>query len=254
MDIFQSIRKNILMAHGAEFLTTEEVQQVYSKVHELKKFWTPRSKQISDLDDMEYYSIGAASYLDARPGDESYYHELLATTNQVIEREFGWLLEKLLKCIEREMGKPAVLHSKFAYPGFQIYGTDWFFEDYMGPKHCDHHYKFLDWGDLKFDPKDNLSYTAAIKLPANGGGVYFWDHYFIDDESKTIEEGFEKMFTLELKDEDRQFHAYHEGGIFFHSGNLMHQIAPMQDIQEGDERITLQGHAVLSEDLYHLFW
>ena len=47
---------------------------------------------------------------------------------------------------------------------------------------------------------------------------------------------------------------YEEGVIVVHKGLLLHEIMPVEDVREGDMRITLQGHGVFTGACYDIFW
>jgi hypothetical protein len=47
---------------------------------------------------------------------------------------------------------------------------------------------------------------------------------------------------------------YFPGVLVLHSGQQLHQIAPMSKIHPGDERITLQGHGFWHAGAWHLYW
>lgn len=243
------------MHKNIDFLTQSEVKEVYEKLYNLKDYWVHRGQELSMLDDLPYYTLGAASYLDIRdPKLPDLYFENIKKYNSLLRSEFNFLYEKLSKAIETHIEKKACFHESFALPGFQIYQADWLFEEALGPYHCDLHYCLLDWQGLEFNPSDNLSFTASIRLPKSGGGVYMWEQRYEAPENLSFEEHRQHMYDIELSEKGRTYYQYQEGNIFFHSGNLYHQIAPIENIQNEDERITLQGHAVLSEDTYHIFW
>ena len=50
------------------------------------------------------------------------------------------------------------------------------------------------------------------------------------------------------------YHPYRIGGLVLHSGHKVHQIAPANDGQRGDERITLQGHGIRCGGVWNLYW
>ena len=64
----------------------------------------------------------------------------------------------------------------------------------------------------------------------------------------------DQMYNIELPDEERTYFQYELGKIFFHSGNRYHQVAEVHEMENNDERITLQGHAVKANNTLYLFW
>lgn len=241
-----------------KFLNDEESKLVYDSVYKLEQYWTHRSEDLSDLDDIPYYSLGASSYLDiidpTNPEDVKRHQDLTAKMNPILWEEFHDLYKKLLIFIEESLGYKAIFHEGFALPGFHIFQSDILFESEFAPVHTDLHYTLLDWQGAKFDPQNNISYTIPLRLPKHGGGVYFWDQCYEAPEGLSFEEHRDKMYSQELDDSTKHYCSHKEGYAAIHSGNLYHQVAPYTDVQEDDERTTFQGHGVLIDDVYHLFW
>lgn len=236
-------------------LTREECEQNLEIVFKLRDEWHSRSNEMSDLEDLEYYSIGAMSYLDEVPQLKQ-YSKMRDRFNPILLNNFKDLLEQVRQAIAKHLDTECYFDDNYALPGIHIFGTDWLFESEFAPKHCDLHYAMMDWGDIEFDPEDNLSFTLALKLPSNGGGLYSWDEFFTIKRDDGYESNKNRMFETELNREDSEFHDYESGRMYLHSGNQFHQIAPFKDIQEGDMRITLQGHGILNKQngKYLLFW
>jgi hypothetical protein len=44
------------------------------------------------------------------------------------------------------------------------------------------------------------------------------------------------------------------GGMALHSGFNYHQVAPMQNAQPDDVRITFQGHGLFCQGSWQLYW
>jgi hypothetical protein len=53
---------------------------------------------------------------------------------------------------------------------------------------------------------------------------------------------------------DRMRFPYTPGAIALHSGHLMHQIGEIDEVAPGDERVTLQGHALFHKGEWKLYW
>jgi hypothetical protein len=53
---------------------------------------------------------------------------------------------------------------------------------------------------------------------------------------------------------ERLRHPYNVGALAMHSGYLMHQIGEIDAVYPGDERITLQGHALCQHGEWKLYW
>jgi len=249
------------MYENLEFLSLEECVDVRRRLFDLKEFWIDRSRALSPFDDVPFYCLGVASYIDCiRPGESHLYFDNAKITNKILRDNFSDLYKRIEEVINEKFSCKVKYIDDFALPGFQIYLADWFFEDFMGPKHCDFHHYLLDWNryGVNFNPADNLSFTASIKLPKSGGGLYMWDATYDYETERLKELSYEEhrsqMYNIELPDEERTYFKYETGKIFFHSGNRYHQVAETKEMENDDERLTLQGHAVKDKDTYYIFW
>jgi len=110
-------------------------------------------------------------------------------------------------------------------------------------------YKLLDWGDLKFKPEECISFTVYARIPSAGGGLYLWD-FTVEDLAHLSEQERQNK----LAEETCEYRKFEQGQLVIHDGLHFHQIAAMEDVQEADERISLQGHAVLVDGNYTLYW
>lgn len=232
------------MLEAYDFLSPEECTKVRDKVFELKEHWTNRGGYF----EYPFYSLGAASYMDAVE-DANAYCKKAIETNLVINQHFSWLLEKISFFLTEKLGKPAFFHPRFALPGFHIFESSDIFEIPVASRHVDLQYKLLDWGDLKFDEKDCISFTVYARMPSSGGGLYLWNYTFGDLGHLPEPERQDK-----LADEDYEYRKFEQGQFVIHDGLNFHQIAAMEDVKDGDERVSLQGHAILSDGNYFLYW
>lgn len=232
------------MLKEMDFLSSEECQRVVSKLHGIQSFWTKRDKKFA----VPFYTVGAASYLDATK-DVNEYYELAQRHNILLESYFKWLYEKLKTKLEEVLETPVAYAERFALPGFHIFLGSKIFERPVASLHCDLQYELLDWEGKKLDEGSPISFTLPVKLPSGGGGLYVWDLLLSDTENMTPAEKAEA-----LSESKRSFHPYKEGSLVMHSGHMYHQIAPMVNAKATDARITLQGHGIRSEGVYYLYW
>ena len=249
------------MYQNIKLLEQEECKLIREKIFSLRDYWINRSLALSPFDDVPFYCIGVASYIDCiDPDKEGYYYDNAKIINKILWEHFSDLYKKIELAIKQQFNCEVKYVSDFALPGFQIYLADWYFEEFTGPKHCDFHHYLLDWSKygVDFQPEDNLSFTVSIKLPKSGGGLYMWDvTYPYEKEAKSnlsYEQHRDRMYGTELPDKDKTHFHYEEGHIFFHSGNKYHQVAPIEVMENDDERLTMQGHAVRDKDTFYLFW
>ena len=80
--------------------------------------------------------------------------------------------------------------------------------------------------------------TLSLALPKGGAGLRVW-HQISPEQAVTGPSLIEQTTGLEPT-----HHAYAVGRMVIHDGHSIHQIAPFVGLGDGDERITLQGHAI----------
>jgi hypothetical protein len=227
-----------------DFLTEEECSVVREKVFDLRSYWLNRGGYF----EYPFFSLGTASYMDA-VNDPQYYYQACKKTNIIIKENFSDLLNKLALFLEEKLGKPTLFHPRMALPGFHIFLSDEIFEIPIASRHVDLQYQLLDWGELKFDHKDCISFTVYIRMPSAGSGLYLWDYLFED-----LEDMYDQDRQDKLSKEEFEYRQFKKGQLVIHDGLHYHQIAAMENVQESDERISLQGHAILSNGIYYLYW
>ena len=234
------------MITTVQFLTQDECTHTQERLHQLRSQWIPRHAILP------YYTFGATSYLDdTDPAVSGGYYSVAQQYNPLLQKNFGWIYERLIQTLANTLEAPVMPHEGFALPGFHIFLADKLYEDdQLAYIHYDLQYLKLAWQDREgVDFKSPISFTLAISLPKYGGGMYIWDAVYEDTKNRPDEE-VEKMRDTKL----RRYHEYSRGQLFVHSGHFLHQIAPFFDVQPEDERITLQGHAIRHPDGWHYYW
>ena len=94
-----------------------------------------------------------------------------------------------------------------------------------------------------------LSFTLSVALPARGSGLNTWDIRY--DEYRNLNTAERaRLRASQIK----EYHPYKLGQAVLHSGLQLHQIAPSQEFEPGDERITLQGHGIRRDGVWQLYW
>ncbi len=227
-------------------LTEEECTQVHRTVHELCNHWTRRA-----LAPYPFFSLGAASYMDATEKSDE-YRSKAQQDNRILWEHFGWLYERVRTTIESYVGDAATYKEGFALPGYHIFLAQAIMTQPVASIHFDLQYMQLPWS-----PSDNpdvtrpLSFTLPISLPRKGGGLNWWDINYTE---------FLEAYNLgQIKSTSdvkcaMYYHPYTCGQLVLHSGQMLHQIAPTSEVEETDERITLQGHALFCNGQWKLYW
>jgi hypothetical protein len=235
------------MITSIELLDASECARVDAQIKELRSHWVPRSPTPAT----GFFTLGAASYLD----DLGEYRQRAAVLNPVLHDGFAWLYTRLIDFLERRLRAPVGFAEELAIPGFHIWLTPAIFVTPDASVHFDLQY-------LRAWPKDvtgvdftrPLSFTLPIRLPRRGGGLNLWDVTYERYRrfAERLQAPLQPMdVTLLL---DRMRHPYTPGAIVMHSGHLMHQIGEIDQVAPGDERITLQGHALFQQGEWKLYW
>ncbi len=226
-------------------LTDEECERAWRDVHELRPRWIRRDAALP------FFTLGAASYLDATSGRYAAYRELARATNPLLRDRFGWLLERLADAVARHVGKPAVYADDLALPGFHVFLAHPAFAGDTASIHYDLQYQGIDWSAVgTVDTSDQRSLTLAIRLPCAGAGLRIWDVDARDMASLSPEE--QRRRRAERR--HPRTVAYRTGCLVIHSGHHLHQIAGMRDQRPDDERVTLQAHAASGPERWVVYW
>ena len=235
-------------------LEAQECMRIHNQVHELRSHWILR-------DGANFYSLGAVLYLDApvpetvsqfklEPPGKDTYRRHVEKYNPILERHFAPLYEHVAKALASALGAAVRYTSGLGLPGFHIYqhAPDYSRQATQVP-HYDRQYECIEWGDHPdIDFTAAVSFTFAICLPADGGGLRIWDLDLF--EVLALEHEAAKQLA---KRAPWRIHDYVVGELVYHRGHLLHQIAKWKSVP-GDERITLQGHGLFYDGCWNLYW
>lgn len=231
------------MIETLQIFSPAECTQIRTTVYELRNLWMPREHELP------LYTLSAASYIDAARSF-SFYCELAASHNPVLKQNFGWIYERLGEALSQHLQAPVSYSEQYALPGFHVFLMHPLFRQPVASVHCDLQYRLLDWGPAEaVDWTRPLSFTISISLPPSGAGLNVWD--LEHNEWKNMSH-MERQYAT--KAATRVFVPYETGKLVLHSGHQVHQIAPMTNAEAEDERITLQGHAILRENVWQVYW
>ncbi|MCC7386535.1 MAG: hypothetical protein IT384_32145 [Deltaproteobacteria bacterium] len=229
-----------------EVASDAECRRARDEVHALRERWISRDHRAP------FFTLGAASYIDAQYApDPRHYHSLALAHNFVLRERFGWLHQRLLDRLSEALGAPAYFARKMALPGFHIFLSHSAFEERVCSVHIDLQHNLLDWDpDEAVDRESPLSFTLPVAVPASGAGLLIWNATLADDAA-LADPAFCRGWSLAHPPEH---HRYRLGRMALHRGLSVHQIAPFQMAQPSDERITLQGHAIKSVHGWAVYW
>lgn len=236
------------MQVAEKLVSKEEIKKTIEKIFEFKDQWTLRGNYFEEI---PFYSLGAAGYMDLSEHGPEFYKKQFQKTNSLLKENFSWLYKKVFSALKEKYQKDFELFDNAAYPGFHIFLNNDVFEIALASRHVDLQYKDIDWQGITVDPSKSISFTLYLELPKNGGGVYYWDLYYEDLCDMNLQKREEVIHANE-----RKLKTFNEGDMFIHNGHQYHQIAPFFDIEPEDQRISLQGHAIYAAglDKYLVHW
>ncbi len=224
-------------------LDAEQAADLRTQIFALREHWKPRHPNAP------FFTLGTASYLDAAQQGGEAYERMAAEGNPHLWETFRPLYEALTATLSKQLGRPVSYANKFALPGFHIYLADEVFCGPVASVHYDLQYSRLDWTPYGgYQANQHLSMTLPIGLPARGAGLAHWPirplNSFADDAERQ-----------RFHREERRFHPYTVGELVFHSGHMLHQSVLMETARPGEDRITLQAHAALTNrGEYLVYW
>jgi hypothetical protein len=231
------------MVSQIDCLSTDECLQIQRTLHTLKDDWEAR------MGDLPFYTLGAASYMDAGEKGEFFYKMKAKRFNPLLKKHFSPLYEKVAAVLEKETGKPVIYEENYGYPGFHIFLYSELFQYAIASVHFDLQFQHLTWRYKNIDRLHPLSLTLPISLPINGGGMFCWDIH-----REEVKELSKTALDERAQNEEPVLIEYNIGQIVVHEGLMLHQIAPAEEMTQNDERITLQGHGLYCDGAWRLYW
>ena len=206
-------------------LHADSCANLAEKVLNMGRYWINRNG---------FYTLGAATYQD----DPLAYPAVANMSNPILFEAFSRLYREVLGYLSDALDTQVQLPTGgagIALPGFHIF--DHQTADMVGHPHIDEPYTRVDLSAYDWDKP--FSFTLPICLPACGGGLDVWWNFTGEDIDNFI------GHSLLPKPE---YEEYKLGHLYLHDGLTPHRIANPAPIQEGEFRITLQGHGVHTPD------
>lgn len=218
-----------------------ECQRVCDAIQAHRDAWTHR------IPDIPFYTLGAASYLDAANG-YAHYSQAANRIRPLLQTSFGWLHDRIAVILEQHFNQPVSYQHPHALPGFHIFLAHPAFTQALAAVHWDAQQLLIQWPP-QTDFSKPVSFTLSVALPKHGAGLRYWDFEW----QKNLAIGREAVEEV-VSRLPSQYLEYAVGEMVVHSGRLLHQIAPANHYDPSDKRITLQGHALFSEGEWKLYW
>ena len=227
-----------------EFIKPDQCARIIEIVHALKEHWVNRAAGF-----LPFYTLGAASYLDASTDKLTPYYQAAERYNPILESHFPQLYESLKDTLSQTLNIPVTYAKGMSLPGFHIFLANKAFENPIASTHFDLQFKPLKWEYEQVDFAHPISFTCAVSLPHAGTGINYWD--ISQEEVKDLNRA--ELEDLK-KSKETHFLPYSQGKLVLHRGLILHQIAPCKEIKPTDERITLQGHGLICDGILRLYW
>ncbi|MCP5157274.1 MAG: hypothetical protein H6983_24060 [Ectothiorhodospiraceae bacterium] len=250
------------MLENVPLLDVEQCARARDQVCALREHWTRRHP------DLPFFTLGATNYYDIVGAPAGTYEARVRAINPILAQAFGWLYDALALALESRLGLPVHYPEQLALPGFHVFEAheafarpralmhrEWFGQrdqasTMSSPIHCDTAHLVVDRDSLgPINISRPVSITLALDLPAAGAGMWVWDLRLQQTAHlpETIVRGL-------LARRSPRLHAYERGAFALHSGLLYHQVAAMPAMEEGEMRLTLQGHGAPTRDALRVFW
>lgn len=226
-----------------EILDEAECVETRRLVVASRNFWVQRGP-------LPFFTLGAATYLDIVADDRHDYARLAGKLNPLLSARFGWLHDRVFRALETALGDAVMPAPGLALPGFHVFLAHPAFTQPLASVHLDLQYGKHPWAALgrpNFDTP--ISFTLAVTLPAAGGGLNVWPQG-IDDTRRLTDLDMAALIQRQAP----HYLPYSAGSLVVHDGHLVHQIAPPAQLTPGDERITLQGHALNCGGCWYAYW
>jgi hypothetical protein len=226
---------------SVDLLSCEDSNRACDSIFRLRQYWHRHHPTF------EFYTLGVPSYLEATNGRFRYYKEQALSLNPTLKESFGWIYKRLLAALTGLTGQECFYDDQLSYPGFHIF---------KGPqaaasRHCDLQYANIDWTNYKgAECSEQLSFTLSLRLPRAGSGLYLWSIDGRKLESLSVEQRQAYVKDRQVPD----YYSYRTGALVVHNGHHLHQIGRLSQMKEGDERLTLQGHAISTAKGWLLYW
>lgn len=219
--------------------------EIREHVMELRSSWVQRHPQLPS------FTLGAASYLDARHSGADAYLTLARRFNPQLVERFASLYDEVLGSLSSFVGEKVDVTRELALPGFHIFLADRAFEQPVADVHFDLQYQWIDWEPYGgIDPQTQISFTLPVRIPKGGAGLTIWKSDWMSVAHLDPSERAARIRSTTEQVEER----YEQGVLVIHTGHWLHRISPARNVEPDDQRITLQGHAIRTGSGWVAYW
>lgn len=235
-----------------DFLHESECAEFAQRIVELRGRWTSRSRFI------EYFTLGAAAYLDGapynffRPNQPDPYPAAAAEARSILSCEFGDLYTRLLDVLAAVLDEPVAYDERLALPGFQIYqfdGSEFVDGNLADRAHFDFQSTRAFPGQV---PEATLSFTVLIEQPTGGAGLALWP--LRREEMSALGKRTARPLREFARQNPCERFVYTRGQMMLFDGMLLHAADGPYVSAPSGRRITLQGHGFRNEGQWTIYW
>lgn len=223
-----------------------ECAVITARLESLRSLWIQRGSGFA--------TFGVAAYLDVMNSEqpEIAYYERRLIWNELLRSEFGDLLQRVATVLARGFGVETRFESAVALPGFHIFENEGISISAWPSQHFDLQHRSLRW-PFQVADEGLLSFTLPLKIPSDGAGLDVWN--VTEDDFKRYER-MGRTVDMEILGKTKPCHRHHyvPGVMAVQTRPIMHRISPNRTRLPGDQRITLQGHAVRHDNRLVLYW
>lgn len=227
------------------------------EIYAARSNWTRRVLN----DQQPFYTLGTASYFDLgfASGAIDDYLAGTGTVRSSTGPAVGSILDDVRLALTHVLAEPVEYAPQLPSPGFHIFIGQAIPQvdcarrrPDCGSCHFDLQHAYLPWSRwyAEVNTSDTISFTLPVNLPAAGGGLAFWQPLTLE---RTGPSGDADIGAL-AHTTPSQTIRYRIGHLVLHDGHVLHQMAGISPVSVTDERITLQGHGVLADGTWRLYW
>jgi hypothetical protein len=224
---------------GHDLFTGRECAELRDRVLDSRAHWITRGHQ--------FYTLGAASYLDAAVNREQ-YAVAAARLNPILAQDFSDVYARLVDFFQGLLRQPVSVASDLALPGFHVFEFEGSYRDplqIIERAHFDLQWALLRPADLA---PQTMSFTVPIELPSGGGAMQLWNARYrelvrVDVAAREYAHAHSSRRL-----------SYCVGRAVLHDGLILHAIGESLTNRPRGHRVTLQGHLMREGDAWVMYW
>lgn len=192
-----------------------------------------------------FWTIGMSTYKD---GLDDLDKLKVAHNNARMRVLFGDLYDFMAQFFSDMHSQPVQYMPDLPLPGFHVFKYCKDFEQPLARPHVDVPFNKYDWVNEVKGIDDIFTPVVPVEVP-EGAGFRVWDL----TASDMHKQGAEAIVLKARTAKPQGFVSHIPNRMCVHSGTVVHQIKPF-DGPTDKWRITLQGHAVLLNGVWNLYW